>query len=587
MKPTYYTKTFGPLSSFLQTGSGPVTKTYYQMKNIILVTCLFFLVFTGVSQQIPQKYFVAFTDKNGTPYNINNPQAFLTQRSIDRRAAQGIPIIEEDLPVTPAYVTGVAATGVTVFTVSKWFNGVTIRAVDSSVLASIRALPYVQSVIRVTSYNSKNSPISDRKFSYEENLSKSGGHGTGSPTSDQSFNYGPSFNQIHMINGDVLHNQGYRGQGKVIAVLDAGFTNADTNPVFDSLWNNNQILGTRDFVTPGGNVFTEHPHGAEVLSLMGGNTPGQLIGTAPKASFWLIRTEDAPTENIVEEYNWVVGAEMADSVGADVITSSLGYTTFDNGWMDHTCADMNGTTDPSTRGANIAANKGIAISISAGNEGGTPWICVSSPSDAINALSIGAVDASGNYAFFSSTGTVNGNYVKPNIATQGQDSYVCFPDGTFGTGSGTSFACPINAGMMACLCQARPDVDQYHLRLAIEQSASQYTHPDSLLGYGIPDYAKAMLILSAGIPGRTTVLAYPNPFSDAVTISLDKKMTGTVQASLIAVTGEILQTTNRTVDTGNSTITVNNLGNLVPGMYILKITSGNITEYLHMVKAEK
>jgi serine protease AprX len=568
--------------------SALINKNYFRIKQIV-TTVLFFLVITGFSQQIPQKYFVAFTDKNGTPYSISNPQAFLTQRAIDRRAAQGIPIIEEDLPVTPAYVTAVAATGVQVFTQCKWFNGITVMATDSSVLNSIRALPFVQSVTRVTAYNSKKSIISDNKFSREERLGAAmGNHEILSPGSSQSFDYGPSFNQIHMLNGDVLHNQGYRGQGKVIAVLDAGFTNADVNPVFDSLRANNQILGTRDFVNPGGNVYTEHPHGAEVLSLMGGNTPGQLIGTAPKASFWLIRTEDAPTENIVEEYNWVVGAEMADSVGADIITSSLGYTTFDNGWMDHTCADMNGTTDPSSRGANIAASKGIAISISAGNEGGSGWVCVSSPSDAISALSIGAVDASGNYAFFSSTGIVNGNYVKPNIATQGQDDYVCFPDGSFGTGSGTSFSCPINAGMMACLLQARPNFNQDILRTIIEESASQYANPDSLLGYGIPNYATALVLSQVGVIGKTLFWAYPNPFIDAFTVSFDTNMSGNYDISLINITGDIVMKTNRTIISGGGNIfSISNLTNLTPGLYILKISSGSLTEYLHMVKIEK
>ena len=560
----------------------------------ILTTVLFFIVITGFSQQIPQKYFVAFTDKNGSPYTISNPQAFLTQRAIDRRAVKGILIIEEDLPVNPSYVTGVAATGVQVFTQCKWFNGVTIRVTDTAVLASIRALPFVQSVTRVSSYNFKKSVEGDRKFRLEEGLGKTGGnHENRSPGSAQSYDYGPSYNQIHMLNGDALHNLGYRGQGKVIAVLDAGFQHADVNPVFDSLRANNQILGTRDFVYPaGGNVCiygdTAHPHGAEVLSTMGGNTPGQLIGTAPKASYWLIRTEDAPTENIVEEYNWVVGAEMADSVGADVINSSLGYTQFDNGWMDHTCADMNGYTNPSSRGANIAASKGIAISISAGNEGGSSWMCISSPSDALGALSIAAVDEFGNYAYFSSPGTVNGSYVKPNIASMGLNCWVAYPDSSLGYGSGTSFASPINAGMMACLIQAKPNIDLYHLRLAIEQSASQYTHPDSLLGYGIPDYVKALHILQVGIIGKTRFLAYPNPFKDAFTVSFDNNMTGSFEISLISITGDIVLKTNRMkVAGGGNTIIINNLINLSPGMYILKISFGSITEYLHMVKIEK
>ncbi len=568
--------------------SALINKNYFRIKQI-LTTVLFFIVITGFSQQIPQKYFVAFTDKNGTPYSISNPQAFLTQRAIDRRAVKGIPIIEEDLPVNPPYITAIAATGVQVFTQCKWFNGVTVRITDTAVLASIRALPFVQSITRVSSYNSKKSTDGDGKFRLERELGKTGGNNENkSPGSSQTYDYGPSYAQIHLLNGDLLHNMGYRGQGKVIAVLDAGFQNADVNPVFDSLRANNQILGTRDFVNPGGNVYLEHYHGGAVLSTMGGNIPGQLIGTAPKASYWLIRTEDAATENIVEEYNWVVGAEMADSVGADVINSSLGYTQFDNGWMDHTCADMNGYTNPSSKGANIAASKGIAISISAGNEGGSSWMCISSPSDALDALSIAATDEFGIRASFSSTGIVNGNYIKPNIASMGLNCYVAYPDSSLGYGSGTSFASPINAGMMACLIQAKPNIDQYHLRLAIEQSASQYTHPDSLLGYGIPDYVKALHILQVGVIGKTRFWAYPNPFKDAFIVSFDNNMTGNFEISLISITGNLSLKTNRTiVGGGGNTITVNNLGNLAPGMYILKISSGSITEYLHMVKIEK
>jgi hypothetical protein len=359
------------------------------------------------------------------------------------------------------------------------------------------------------------------------------------------------------------------------------------NPVFDSLRAYNQILGTRDFVNPGGNVYLEHYHGAAVLSTMGGNAPGQLIGTAPKASYWLIRTEDANTENIVEEYNWVVGAEMADSVGADVINSSLGYTTFDNGWMNHTCADMNGYTNPSSRGANIAASKGIAISIAAGNEGGSSWKCVSSPSDALDALSIAAVDETGAYAGFSSTGTVNGNYVKPNTAALGSGAYVCYPGGSFGYGSGTSYASPINAGMMACLLQARPNLRQDSLRRVIEESASQYTHPDSLLGYGIPNYSFALTLTQVGVQSKNNILAYPNPFKDAFTISFDTNLSGNVEINLVSVTGNMVLNTTRTVGSGVNTTTIRNLASLSPGMYLLKITSENMTEYLHLVKAEK
>ena len=552
----------------------------------LLTSVIFLFVIAGFSQQIPQKYFVAFTDKNGTPYSITNPQAFLTQRAIDRRAAQGIPIIEEDLPVNPTYVAGVAATGVEVFTRCKWFNGITVEVNDDAVLSSIQALPFVQSVTRVTSYNSKKGPEMDWKCLREEELRETGGNEVNqSPASSMNYNYGPSFNQIHMLNGDLLHDMGYRGQGKVIAVLDGGFKHVDTEPCYDSLWANNQILGTRDFVNPGGNVFQENSHGTAVLSTMGCCIPGALIGTAPKASYWLIRTEDMNSENIVEEYNWVVGVEMADSVGADVINSSVGYTTFDNGWMNHTCEDMNGYTNPSTRGANIAASKGMALSIAAGNDGGSSWTCVSSPSDALEALSIAGTDASGNYAYFSSTGIVDGNYVKPNIAAQGLYPWVAYPDSAMGGGIGTSFSSPINAGMIACLWQARPNLDQHALRMVIQESASQFANPDIYLGYGIPDYYNALTVTKVIEHRENGFQVYPNPFSDSFTILSGSAMSGNVEISLITITGQIIQKRDRTIAAGESSpIIINDLSWIKPGIYLLKISSGGAAAYRQLIK---
>ena len=554
------------------------------MKQIFTVV-LALIVITGCSQQIPQKYFVAFTDKNGTPYSINNPQAFLTQRAIDRRNAQGIAITEEDLPVNPAYVNAVAATGVQVYTRCKWFNGITVRAVDSSVLNSIRALGFVLSITRVTAYNSKTSSASERKFKRERvQLKHNEIHKFNSPGSPQSYNYGPSYTQIHQLNGDVLHNLGYRGQGKVIAILDVGFQNVDILPAFDSARANNQILGTRDFVSPDSNVYRGDSHGEMVLSEMLGDDPGNLIGTAPKASYWLIRTDDQNSENIVEEYNWVVGAEMADSVGADVITSSLGYSSFDNNWKDHTCADMNGYTNPSTRGANMAFSMGIALSIACGNGVGFNG-CVDSPSDAVDALGIGAVDSSGHYAPFSSTGTVDTTYVKPNLACMGVNCTAAAPDSSYGIPSGSSFATPINAGLMACLWQARPTLTPTQLYLAIEKSASQYANPDSLLGYGIPDYAMALQLAGVVINNKPSFRVYPNPFTESFTYTCDSKVAGTIEFSLISAIGDVVLVTKKMIPAGGgTTIRMNNVGTLKPGLYILKIASEHTTEYVQLVK---
>ena len=242
---------------------------------------------------------------------------------------------------------------------------------------------------------------------------------------------------------------------------------------------------------------------------------------------------------------------------------------------------------PSTKGANTAANKGIALSISAGNEGGTSWTCVSSPSDALSALSIAATDSLGNRAYFSSTGIVTGNYVKPNIASDGWNTWVAYPDGTLGYGSGTSFASPVNAGMMACLCQADPGLTQSQLQLAIEKSASQYAHPDSLLGYGIPDYAKAMVLANVGIKKKVSFRVYPNPFKDSFTISFDSNLSGNIGINLFSITGDLILKTQKLISAGaGNTIRIGDTDRLAPGMYILKISSGSIAEYLYMIKIE-
>jgi hypothetical protein len=370
-------------------------------------------------------------------------------------------------------------------------------------------------------------------------------------------------------------------------VLDNGFLNVDINTSFDSLRANNQILGTRDFVNPGGNVYREDNHGAGVLSVMACDAPGDLIGTAPKASYWLLRTEDAVGDDIVEEYNWEAAAEMADSVGADIISSSLGYNVFENNWMDHSCTDMNGITNPSTRGANIAASKGIAISLSAGNSGGSGWTCVLSPSDATDALCVGGTDASGNRASFSANGTVNGDYVKPNIAGMAVDCRVASPDNSFGYVSGTSYSAPINAGLMACLWQAWPDITASHLQLAVEQSASQYSHPDSLLGYGIPDFGAALIFLQVPVQSRPDFRVYPNPFTESINIVPDDKISGEVEIGLISATGQTLLTAHNVIRSGGGTlIQLKDLADLAPGMYILKVSPTGLTEYLHMVKVK-
>jgi len=554
------------------------------MRHLYISLVVFFLVSAAQGQIAPNKFFVAFTDKNGTPYNINNPQAFLTQRAIDRRNAYGIPVVENDLPVTPSYIQQVAAFGVTILNPTKWLNGVTIYAQDTSVMASIRALPFVWHVYKSTG-GKKIMPEPEGKFTIESKFTAITGNPlVKSANFPASYNYGISYTQIHQVRGEALHNLGFHGEGKVIAVLDAGFQNADVIPAFDSLRSNGQILGTKDFVLPGNNVYNEFWHGTSVLSTMGGNLPGTLVGTAPKASFWLLRSEDANTENIIEEYNWVSAAEFADSAGADVIQSSLGYTTFDDPKYNHTCADMNGHKTPATVGANFAASKGMAVIVSAGNEGGTGWNCMSAPADGDGVEAIAAVDSLGYRAWFSSVGVDTSGRVKPDIAAMGVETVIALPDGTVGRGSGTSFSSPIIGGLTACLWQSKPSVSNWDLYTAMQRSASQYNNPDSLLGFGIPDFSNALIVLKVDQPARPLISVFPNPFTGQFTVTFFCAREEQFNLMLLDQTSRPVLTRSYTATQGQNTLVLEALSGLSSGIYFLKISGNEFTETRKIVK---
>ncbi|NQV02619.1 MAG: S8 family serine peptidase, partial [Bacteroidia bacterium] len=321
-----------------------------------------------------------------------------------------------------------------------------------------------------------------------------------------------------------------------------------------------------------------HSHGMKVLSIMGGNVPGQLIGTAPGASYWLLRSEDTDSEYLVEEYNWVSAAAFADSVGADIINSSLGYTVFYDSVQNHTCADMTGNTTPVTRGANIAFSKGILVVNSAGNEGSNPnWQCVSAPSDGFDVLAIAAVDSLGHYASFSSKGTVNGSYVKPNVAAMGAQTVVSKSDGTITRGNGTSFSSPVMAGSAACLWQAFPLYSNATIKMAIEETGSIFTNPDIYLGYGIPNMYQAFERLTGVDPRRSNVSlqVFPNPFArgDALKVKFWSDTEQLIQTELFSMMGKRVFLSKRTpCYQGENTIELPALGDLAPGLYILKLT---------------
>jgi serine protease AprX len=464
------------------------------MKKIILLLVIIAAFSNNSFSQT--RYIIRLKDKGTNPYSFSNPAAFLTSRALQRRTRYNIAIDSADLPVTPRYIDSIRLSGaVTILNTSKWLNQVAIQTSDAAALTKINNFPFVISASPIGArMQIVNTPV-NRKFDAPYNSLLPGKPTTQSATSDY-YSYGLSFGQVHIHNGEFLHNRGFRGEGMQMAVLDAGFYHYLTLPTFDSIRNNSQVLGTWDFVTGNASVDEDHPHGMNCLSTIAANMPGTFVGTAPKTSFYLYRTEDAPTEYPIEEQNWAAGAERADSLGVDVCSVSLGYTTFDNAIYNHTYADMNGNTTIISNAADIAAKKGMLIVVAAGNEGSGSWHYISAPADADSVLAIGAVNTSGVVGGFSSYGPSSDGQIKPGVAAVGVGAVVAnTTNGQPSFGNGTSFACPNMAGLSTCLWQAFPEVNNMTIISTLQQSATKATNPDDRVGYGIPDMKKAFALL--------------------------------------------------------------------------------------------
>jgi serine protease AprX len=526
-------------------------------------------------QVAPNKYRIYLKDKNHNQFSIEHPEEFLSEKSINRRLKQEINIVENDLPVSQYYIDSLKNLGFTVLNTSKWLNTVTVYSTNPLLIDELGKVEFVKSVQKLSSSVKKETieSTSQSIIQYSAN-------------SDNSLNYGESGNQIRLHNGHILHQSGYQGQGITIAVIDAGFYNADLLPAFDSLKTNNQILATFDFVDKGISVYEDNNHGMNVLSIIGGNIPGKLIGSAPKANFLLLRSEDVFSEYSVEEDNWAAAAEFADSAGADIINTSLGYSVFDNPAQNYTYLNMDGNTAFVTKAADLAASKGMIVVVSAGNQGNDAWRYISAPADGDSVLAVGAVNIYASYAEFSSRGPSSDGRVKPNVAAVGYQTILQDISGQVSKGNGTSFSAPIISGLAACLWQALPDLTNMEIIARIEQSSHQFSNPDYKLGYGIPDFAKAASltnILTEGI-GNFHFEAYPNPFKDQFTIFFNnnKSHSPKLKIEIYNVLGE--KVFNKYFSNSNNIITINNLNNLPEGIYIISATSSENKSQLRISK---
>ena len=546
------------------------------------IPILFFL-FCGInlfSQAAPwQMYYVQFSDKNSNPYSTGSPLQFLSQRSLERRAKARIEVTQEDLPVNPTYVDSLRNICDKIICTSKWLNGATVQIHDSAQIIRIDSLYFVKSIseVHIKKYN-------DGYHAIENNMLAAS---VGPSVAD----YGNSFTQLSIEKGNVLHSLGYYGAGKLISVNDAGFQRLDSLSAFDSLRNNKGIEAVHDFILGNDSVYAQGEHGMWVMSVMAGYLPGQIIGVAPKANFLLMRTENEYSESLVELYAWVSAAEFADSAGADIITSSLGYTTFDTAFMNYTYLDMNGVTTPISKAAEIASSKGMIVVSSAGNSGSQFWHYISAPADANNILTAGACDAYSHMAPFSSYGPTADGRIKPDVDAMGKNDVIAsLIDGQVATNSGTSFSAPIIAGLTACLWEAFPDKTNMEVMDAVRRSASRFTHPDDSAGYGIANFDLAYQYLkhSTAAPGDYIAEAYPNPVSNNLTISFFSNSDQEADLSLIDMMGrEHLKHIYIANANDFNTFTISNVSSLSDGVYLLIIKTSNNVLTQKIVKQGK
>ncbi|WP_083937647.1 S8 family peptidase [Hymenobacter aerophilus] len=455
-----------------------------------------------------RRHLVYFRDKAGTPFSVSRPEEFLSGRALQRRQRQQIAVLPRDLPVSPAYVQQVKAVpGVQLWYTSRWFNAA-VLACDSAALAQVQALPFVQQARTLN-----RGPVAGGAQPKTTPTTS----GADQTTADRSF-YGKAYAQVRQVGAERMHTAGFRGENMQIAVFDGGFPGVNTASIFTSLNQENRLAGTFNVVDKTPNVFQSIAHGTNCLSIIAGDEPGRYVGLAPKATFRLFITEDAASEHPLEEANWLVAAEYADSAGVDIISSSLGYNTFDAPSTDYTYADMNGRTAISSRAAAAAARVGMLVVSSAGNEGNKAWRYITAPADADSVLTVGAADSLGAVAGFSSRGPTADGRLKPNVSAMGVATAFITADGKIARDNGTSYSAPVVAGLAAGFWQANPRLTAQQVIGLLQRAGSQATAPDNSLGYGIPDFVRAYNLANPGTPLATAparavagLYAYPNP----------------------------------------------------------------------------
>ncbi|SDB84129.1 S8 family serine peptidase [Williamwhitmania taraxaci] len=528
--------------------------------NSLVLLLLLLIPSLGFCQSL---YWVGFPDKNRSEYSTEIPEKFLSKKAINRRAKQQIEITAEDLPVCNHYIDSVKKTGAEILFALKWLNGVVVRPTNEQ-LEAIKKTNLSFSVISIY-----------EPLPRSTTLRGTNKLGLSNRTDFNHSYYGNGFDAVDLIKGPFLHQLGYKGQGKLIAIIDDGFYHANQLNLFADAFSNNRVIATKDFVNPTSNIFEEDSHGMHVFSVIGTNTPTKMVGTAPEANYLLLRSEDYNSEQLVEEYYWAAAAEYADSMGADIINTSLGYTTFDIPSQNHAYADLTGDVTPISKSCTIAASKGMIIVCSAGNEGNNAWKYISAPADAKGILTVGAVPIDSIPSSFTSIGPSADGRIKPEIVALGSRVGIIDDLGIPSQGNGTSYAAPIIAGMSACLWQAFPNLSANQIRQALISSASRYSNPTEKLGYGIPNTQLAYynLLNESGESHCIEPEMYPNPVSGELRITLHNATAGEATIAIYSGSGVCVFRKQWLVTSSiDTTIQIN--ANLSKGIYIAHLTCG-------------
>lgn len=558
------------------------------MKRCCFILLMFYSAVVFGKEPVGNYYWVQFNTKSNTPYSINKPEYYLSQRAIDRRLRHGIAIDSTDLPVNPTFVDSLRTLGFYVKHTSKWMNGAVVILPTNLNINNIIKPSFIDSYTlrknapsKTTIPNAQDMELKSAKFSDID------------ADSLMHDAYGNSYVQLSMISGHLLHTLS-RGKGVQVAVIDAGFENSDIIPAFDSIRARNGILGTYDFVDPGNDVYREYEHGNNVFSIMAGNDPGNLIGAAPDASYWLLRTEDVNdiyngatyrTESPVEEDYWIFAVEFADSVGCDVVNTSLGYTTFDNPNFNHTYEEFDGKTIKISKAANLAVDKGMVVVCSAGNSRNDEWGKIVAPSEAEKVLSVAAVDESNTIASFSSPGFTDDFAInKPDISALGVFVTYAASNGTYERWNGTSYASPIIAGMAACLVSFFPEKSATEIMDLIRELGNLYPQHSIDYGYGIPDFSKVVKLVNPDITAidelnDAQIHVYPNPFTSALTITNTE---GFKTFELFSSMGKRIISSN--IDDTKMEISSSILSGLNKGVYFAVLTGRQKTQLFKLIK---